>query len=495
MLASQPIRVLFAGAEVAPLVKVGGLGDVAGVLPNMLLALPPRLREGRELDVRVVIPFHPTISRVSPAIHPLIEYKTRFPNGLSVDTQAYRTELNGITTYLIDGEPIPRQGGVYSLETEQDGRKFTFFSLALLELTRALDWPMDILHAQDWHVGVAVHMLARLRQEDPFFARTRSVFTVHNLPYMGAGTAGAMRSFGIPENEDPRLPDWGHYQPLPMALSAADVITTVSPSYSREILTPEFGCGLESFLQLRADSLVGIVNGIDLEAINPATDSALVRKYDLASLSERPANKAALMAEVGLAPRPDLPLIILISRMDRQKGVDLAVDALAQITDLPWQALLLGTGDPGLEEQALGLQFELPGRVKAVIRFDAALSRRMYAGGDVLLMPSRYEPCGLAQMMAMRYGCLPVARATGGLRDTISDLPDPAESSGFLFEGATAEALAATLRRSLAAYRDPVGWAARQAFAMRQDFSWQRSAQAYMQLYLQQLGKILEIGS
>ncbi len=483
MAASEPIRVLFAGAEAAPLVKVGGLGDVAGVLPSILPALPEAAREGRTLDVRVVIPYHPTIPRDTPAIRPLLKFKTRYPGG-AIDTQVYQTELNGIVTYLIDGEPIPKQGGVYNIDTQKDGRKFTFFSLALLELPKALDWPIDILHAQDWHVGVAVHMLAELRKTDLFYARTRSVFTVHNLPYMGAGTDRAMREFGIPENTDARLPEWGHYQPLPMALSAADIITTVSPTYSREILTPEFGCGLESFLRARSDSLVGILNGIDLVSIDPATDRALVQNYDLAHIEEREPNKAALLAEVGLDSSQDLPLLILISRMDHQKGVDVAVGALAEIADLPWQAILLGTGEPGLEEMSRQLERSLPDRVRAVIRFDAAFSRRMYAGGDMLLMPSRYEPCGLAQMMAMRYGCLPVASATGGLRDTISDQADPAESSGFLFEGATMETLAGTLRRALAAYNNQEEWATRRKFAMQQEFSWERSGQEYMRLYL-----------
>jgi len=483
MAASEPIRVLFAGAEAAPLVKVGGLGAVAGVLPSIHPRVAEAAREGRTRDVRVGIPYHPTIPRDTPTIRPLLKYKTRFSGG-AIDTQVYQTELNGIITYLIDGEPIPKQGGVYNIDTQKDGRKFTFFSLALLQLPKALKWPVDILHAQDWHVGVAVHMLAELRKTDRFYAGTRSVFTVHNLPYMGAGTDQAMREFGIPENTDPRLPDWGHYQPLPMALSAADIITTVSPTYSREILTPEFGCGLEGFLQERSDSLVGILNGIDLESINPATDRALAQNFDLEHLASRSANKQALLAEVGLDSSKDLPLLILISRMDHQKGVDLAVGALAEITDLPWQAILLGTGEPGLEEMSRQLEANLPERVRAVIRFDAAFSRRMYAGGDMLLMPSRYEPCGLAQMMAMRYGCLPVASATGGLRDTISDQSDPAESSGFLFEGATMQALAGTLRRALAEYGDQEGWAARRKFAMQQIFSWERSGQEYMRLYL-----------
>jgi len=195
------------------------------------------------------------------------------------------------------------------------------------------------------------------------------------------------------------------------------------------------------------------------------------------------ANKQALLEETGLPENVDLPLLILIGRMDYQKGVDLALDALRQVADLPWQAILLGTGDPTIEESARQLEAEQPNRFRSVIRFDAALARRMYAGGDMLLMPSRYEPCGLAQMIAMRYGSIPVARATGGLRDTVIDLKNPARSTGFLFEDATPEALAAVIRRALAAYHQPESWQARQLFAMQQDFSWKSSAESYVKIY------------
>jgi starch synthase len=305
---------------------------------------------------------------------------------------------------------------------------------------------------------------------------------------MGAGTDAALETFGIPPVQDNRLPEWGAFQPLPMGLATADLITTVSPTYAREILTPEFGCGLQNFLQARASDVSGILNGLDEQSWDPATDPALRVRFDSTSLEKRRSNKQALLHEFSLPPNMDLPLLILISRMDWQKGVDLAIDSLRMIAGLPWQAILLGNGDPTLEAAIRHLEAEFPYRVGAAIRFDAQLARCMYGGGDMLLMPSRYEPCGLAQMIGMRYGCIPVARATGGLRDTIIDQQSPDISTGFLFEEATPEALSAALRRALSAYSDREDWQARQQFGMRQDFSWERSARTYAQLYLQLRG-------
>jgi starch synthase len=222
---------------------------------------------------------------------------------------------------------------------------------------------------------------------------------------------------------------------------------------------------------------------LDESAWDPASDGALAVNFNRDTLDTRVANKQALLHEFNLPPNLDLPLLILIGRMDRQKGVDLALQALRQVSGLPWQAVLLGTGDPTLETAARQLEAEFPYRVRAVIRFDAKLSRQMYAGGDLLLMPSRYEPCGLAQMIAMRYGCLPLARATGGLRDTVLDTAAPENSTGFLFEDASAEALAAALRRALSAYTHKENWRARQLCGMRQNFSWQRSAETYTNIY------------
>lgn len=477
------IQVLFVAAEADPLIKVGGLGDVAGSLPPALRALDPEQTGGYLLDVRLVIPFHGAISLCPDNCKPVSVFSVPRPGG-AVEARAFMAESSALPVYLIAGEPIREDAPVYSMNTAQDGEKYTFFSLAALELARSLNWQPDVLHANDWHTAISVYAL-RLYQDrlDSFFANTHSVLTIHNLPFLGGGVEGALRSFGIPPCDDPFLPDWARSFPLAMGLATADEIVAVSPTYAHEILTPEFGSGLPDFLKRRENRISGILNGLDMDTWDPAADSALARNYSAASINNRRANKSALQAEFDLDAEPDLPLLIFIGRMDQQKGVDLAVEGLRQVTDEPWQAILLGTGDPVLENECRRLEADFPGRVRTAIRFDPRLSRRMYAGADMLLMPSRYEPCGLAQMIGMRYGCTPVARAVGGLRDTIIDLPDPAQSTGFLFDSATPFALADTLRRAMDQFRDRPAWKARQLNGMAQDFSWQRSAIAYSGIY------------
>jgi starch synthase len=484
---NRPLRILFAAAEAVPFVKVGGLADVTGSLPGALASLPEDARGGNKLDVRLVIPYHPNIPRNRADIAPVTKFLVPHPDG-PMEAEAYQTSIGEVPLYLIDGAPIPKQGGVYSLDTQKDGEKFTFFSLAVLELCAALIWFPDVLHAHDWHTALVIHLLKSRRKRDPIFSATRGMLTIHNLGYMGAGTEQALKSYNIPKNTDRRLPSWGRSQPLPMGLSAADFITAVSPTYSREIMTHEFGYGLETFLQARASVVAGVLNGLDVIANDPATDPAIMSRFSEETLATRTINKLSLQKEFGLRQDPDIPLIILIGRFDYQKGIDLAVDALVNLIDQNWQTILLGSGDPVIESTARQLESDLPDRVRVAIRFDAPLSKRMYAGGDMILIPSRYEPCGLIQMLAMRYGCLPVARATGGLRDTIFDNPDPRTSTGFLFEGATAEALAAAVRRALAAYPDRSAWQDRQRTAMRQDFSWDRSAKTYLRLYNKMFG-------
>lgn len=478
------LQVLFLAAEADPLIKVGGLGDVAGSLPPELRALDPTLTGGYLLDVRLVIPFHGAISMCPEECKPVLSFQVNRPGG-AVEARAFQVDRGGMPIYLIAGDPIPPEAPVYSLDTEKDGEKYVFFSLAALELAKALDWKPDVIHANDWHTAAAIYALTTRKQTDPFFANTHSVLTVHNLPFMGAGTSRALETYGLPPSNNPDLPDWGRHFPLLMGLAAADRIVAVSPTYAKEILNPEFGLGVEHFLKTCKEKISGILNGLDMNSWNPANDEALAAPFDVESLSRREENKKALLAEFNLDYDPQVPLLIMISRMDQQKGVDLVVEGLRMIPDLPWQAVLLGSGDPNLENICRWLEADFPNRVRAAVRFDPNLSRRMYAGADALMMPSRYEPCGLAQMIAMRYGCVPVARAVGGLRDTIIDLPDQPESStGFLFEPATAEALAGTLRRALKEYTHHELWQMRQRLGMKQDFSWQRSALSYANIYL-----------
>lgn len=477
------LNVLFLAAEADPLVKVGGLGDVAGSLPPALQQLTTEKTRGVKLDVRLVIPFHSVIRQKHLELEYLFEYEVP-SEAEPIIAQAYRLLINGVEIYLISGAPFREDAPVYDPNPAIDGLKFFFFSLAALELVKKLDWQPDILHANDWHTAIAVYALKVSKSHDPFFKDVASVLTIHNLLFMGAGTEAALDVFGFPASQSPDLPWWAKKFPLPLGLETAERIVPVSPTYAREILTPEYGGGLDEFLKTRQESITGIVNGIDQVSWNPATDPAIRANFDISTLFVRQNNKEALTAEFSLNPDPKIPLLILIARMDQQKGVDLAVNGLSQMTGQRWQAIILGTGSPEIEDACRQMEREHPERVRAAIRFDSRLARRMYAGGDIILMPSRYEPCGLAQMIAMRYGCVPLARATGGLQDTIIDIADnPERGTGFLFKPATPEAFAETLHRALALFPDSAHWSAIQRQGMCQDFSWENSALQYVQLY------------
>lgn len=481
------MKVLFIASEADPLVKVGGLGDVAGSLPRALKALPAKATKGEKLDVRLVIPYHEAVrQKIS---DPKLEACFSIPHKDGpVPGQALLVELDGLKVYLISGSPIPFSGPVYSSNAREDADKYVYFSLAGLELARQLNWQPDILHANDWHTATAVYELARQRSEDPFFANTRSVLSIHNLPFMGSGADESLTAFGLTPAEESALPEWARHFPLPLGLEAADQLVAVSPTYAKEILTPDFGCGLQDFLLTRQDTISGILNGLDTVIWDPSNDSALPVNYSKKDLPARWANKQALLAEFSLVADNNLPLLAMIGRIDQQKGFDLTVKALRQLPDTRWQAILLGTGDPIMEESCRKLEKEFPDRVRTAIRFDSQLSRRIYGAADMLLMPSRYEPCGLAQMIAMRYGCVPVARATGGLKDTITDTPIK-NRTGFLFEEASPEALATAIQRGLDCFQDRQEWQAIQLRGMKHDFSWKQSALAYAHIYFNLLEK------
>ncbi len=465
------------------MIKVGGLGDVAGSLPYALRAISSHQLGGRSLDVRLVIPYHGEIARKLLDPQPVASFIVQHPSG-PIPTRAYVTYVSDVPVYMIEGAPIGTEAPVYSGDNYIDGAKYTYFSQAAIELARQLNWQPEILHANDWHTALAVFYLAKRRlSRDPFFAHTRSVLTIHNLPFMGAGAERALSEFGIQPVRDLRLPTWARQFPLPLGMLAADRIVAVSPTYAREILTPEFGCGLQDFLISRSSIVSGILNGLDQESWDPQKDPIISSTFGADNLELRENNKKAILQELDLPYDPQTPLLILISRMDPQKGVDLAVDSLKEMTHLPWQAILLGTGDPILESACRSLQVQYPDRVRAVIRFDTRLSRRLYAGGDLLLMPSRYEPCGLAQMIGMRYGCVPLARATGGLRDTIFENSSQHPNNGFLFEEIRTDAMNAALQRALDHFSDRASWKQYQINGMQQDFSWEKSALEYANLY------------
>ena len=474
---ASALKVLFLASEAAPLVKIGGLGDVAGSLPAALKDLPTAV------DVRIALPFYDQLDLDRKDLEPAASFTVAHRDGPLL-AEVFETTLNGVPLYLISGPPVQAAGAVYSGNNQLDGAQFTFFSLAAMQLARSLNWQPDILHAHDWHASPAVYNLSLIRDVDEFYRNTQSLLTVHNLPYLGYNTGEALARFGLPPAQRSPLPYWADHLPLPLGLLTADKINTVSKGYAREMLTPEYGSGLEEFLRTRQEDLSGILNGLDTESWNPVTDPALRINYSAESLTRRTENKTVLLAELGLEQHPDVPLIAMINRMDQQKGVDLVPDALRALRDQPWQAVILGTGNPDLEEAARLLDRELP-QVRSVLRYDGALARRIYAGADLILIPSRYEPCGLTQMIAMRYGCVPAARATGGLRDTIEDYHHGSRprSTGFLFQEASPWALAECLKRALEVYQDKRRWQGLQRRGMKKDFSWVRSAVKYLELY------------
>jgi starch synthase len=463
------INVLFLAAEADPFVKVGGLGDVAGSLPRALRGVS---NDDVTLDVRLVLPYHPVVKADN--LKPLGIFS--IPRGGS-EVEAFETVLDDMPVYLINGEPIRSNGSVYSLDAKLDAEKYAFFSLAALELQNQINWFPDVIHANDWHTALSVYGNLTKRWEAGA-RHVAGVVTLHNLPFMGTDVSAILERYGV-NLAQTDLPEWARVMPLPLGLWASDAIVAVSPTYAREVLTPEYGCGLNDFLEIRRETLSGILNGIDTTSFNPADDTAIGVNYDIDSLEKRAANKGLLQERLGLARDPDVPLLAVISRMDVQKGIDLAFTALKSMKKVNFQAVVLGTGDPKLEEAAQALQTAFPEKIKVEVRFDAGLARQIYAGADMLLMPSRYEPCGLAQMIAMRYGCVPIARAAGGLNDTVKH-----NETGFVFEKAHHMTLMGAIRNSIKVFSDREQWQKIQRAGMSQDFSWEASAREYLKLYV-----------
>ena len=472
------LKILFLAAEAAPLSKVGGLGDVAGSLPKALAAL------GHE--VRVVIPFSGVIDRQR--FRPKLLTRVAVPHvGGDQVARIFELRLEGVTFNLVAGPPIPRARRVYGTDIAEDGPKFIFFCLAALGLCRALDWAPDVLHANDSHTGAAVYWLAEAGIHDDLFRQTASVFTIHNLVYMNNGAGPYLRAYGLAPSDSPLLPDWARDSLMGLGLAHADVLNTVSPRHAREILTPEFGYGFEGLLAARRDRLSGILNGLDLAQWNPATDRQIAARFDRSRLPRRAANKRALQRELHLPALPRVPLLGIVSRLDTQKGFDLAAPALRQLLAGPdtVQVAVLGSGLKPIEDAFQDLARDFPDQVRVELRFDPALARQIYAGADLLLIPSRYEPCGLAQMIAQRYAAVPVVRRTGGLADTVVDAARARQGTGFMFTDYNAPALLKAVRRALRLYRRPAGWQAlqRRGLHLAERFAWTESAKAYVVLY------------
>lgn len=477
--------VLFASIEMSPLAKVGGLGDVAGSLPRAL--------RDAGADVRIAMPMHGAIDRTVLAPQKVLDdVRVPWPDG-EERVDLWLENIRGVPVFLIENERYFGRDTVYGFD--DDPERFLFFCDALLACAPHLGFTPSILHAQDWHTGF---LLARVTEaeDSPWFGAGR-VFTIHNLGLQGNFDEAFARRHGLtplltpppPARGDAPLPRERLLSGMALGIIHAERINTVSSTYAREILTPEYGAGLDPLLRARADALSGIVNGIDYDEFNPETDPAIVQHYNAATIELRSRNKRALQQEAGLPQDDDAVLFGIVARLWAQKGIDLVPPAFAPLlASRRAQLVVLGTGDQAVHDALLELERTYPDKVKVWIAFDPPLGQRIYAGCDVFLMPSRYEPCGLGQLISLRYGAVPLVRHTGGLVDTVQDAtPDLSSGNGFVFTEATPEDLRAAAERAIAAYALRDAWRALQVRGMRQDWSWRRAASQYLHLYREAL--------
>lgn len=473
------MKVLFAVSEIYPVIKTGGLGDVAGALPVALAA--------RGVDVRVMLPGYPALIEAAEGLgdpvslgDPLGVGETRLLLG--------RLPQTGVAVWLVHCPNLyGRQGGPYQ---GNDGQDWPDNHLRFALLARAaamvgdagtlLRWRPDVLHAHDWHAGL-VPAYANFRGGH----RPATVLTIHNLAFQGNFPATILAAVGLPPEcfTMEGLEFHNQVSFLKAGIRYSDRVTTVSPTYAREILTPPFGCGFDGILRQRARHLRGILNGIDDAVWNPATDRLIAATYDGRRMAGKAANRRVVQERFGLVDGTDAPLVGVVSRLTDQKGVDLILEALPAMLDLGVRLAVVGAGDPGLERRFRAAAAQNPGRIGVWIGYDEPLAHLVQAGCDVLLVPSRFEPCGLTQLCALRYGTLPVVRRTGGLADTVVDINRAGEGTGFVFAEATGAGLAGAMARAVAAYRGRPGWRSLQRRAMKQDFSWNRAAREYEDLY------------
>ena len=479
------MKVLQVAAEAFPLLKTGGLADVVGALPQALIAAGA--------DVRLVLPGLPAIADAVEKQELVCEFGPLFGAG-RVMLRLGRMPNSRVPVYVVDAPYLYRRPGDPYRSADGSEWSDNFQRFALLGWVAArlaageLDprWVPDVLHAHDWHAGLACANVAAHPGN-----RCATVFTVHNLAFQGLFPAEDFHELGLPRRymEAHGVEFHDQLSFLKAGLHFAHRVTTVSPSYAREIATREFGCGMEGVIQQRGTDVSGILNGVDPEVWNPLTDAGLVANYSAQYLGGKSRCKVTLQAELGLKADPKAPLFGLVSRLTHQKGLDLLLAALPELLRQGGQLALQGSGDAALEAAFLHVAREHPAQVAVRIGYDEAFAHRLVAGADLILVPSRFEPCGLTQLYGLRYGTLPLVRRVGGLADTVVDATQEAlgsdSATGFCFEAATPEALQAALQRAIQTFGQPALWQQMVQRAMAQDFSWEGAARSYLALYAQ----------
>ena len=471
------MKVLFVASEAHPFIKTGGLGDVMGSLPKSLVKLG--------VDVRVVIPKYKGIKE---ELKEKLEFVKWFTVSVGWRNQycgVFQYQYKGVIYYFIDNEYYFNRDGLYGYF--DDGERFAFFNRAVLEFIKQVDWQPDLINCNDWQTGMVPVLLNLEYKRDEFYSKIKTVFSIHNLLFKG--------------NFSPEvLPELFGYDYMPLingsveldgsvsflkgGLNYCDQITTVSDTYAEEIKTPQYGEGLDGFLRSKSYYLMGIVNGIDYEEFNPQDDKFIFKNFNIDSIDNKVENKLALQRELGLPQKKDTPMIGLISRLTNQKGCDLIVNIIDRLLQKDIQIVILGTGDYWYEETFKNLQHRYADKVSANIKFDNTLAHKIYAATDMFLMPSLFEPCGLGQLIALRYGSIPIVRETGGLKDTISTYNQyNGVGNGFGFKNFNSNELMQIIEYALTIYNDKNYWNNIIRQAMNSDNSWEKSAKQYKWLY------------
>jgi len=475
MLQKSKLKVLFVSSEVSPYAKTGGLADVAGSLPVALA------EKGH--DVRIVMPRYKKIAEQ-------LKYTADFPITMNwrketciLREHEMSLENTKVKVYFTDNYQYFDREHMYCYFDEAE--RFAFFAKAVLEMLKVIDFKPDVIHCNDWQSGPICALLKERYKSDEFYSKIATVFTVHNLQYQGNYPGDTIKLFGLDETyfTTEKLEFYGTFSFMKAGLNYADIINTVSETYAKEIQTPEYGERFEGLLKQRSKELYGIVNGISYDEFNPATDPKIYKNFDKDSLDNKKNNKTELQKEMGL-PKSDAPLIGLISRLVNQKGLDLISEAMEQILKNDMQFVLLGSGDEYYETLFKNYAKKYPKNVAAFIGFNSGLAQKIYASSDMFLMPSKFEPCGLGQIFSLRYGTIPIVRATGGLADTVIDCELNKEGNGFSFKEYSSKELIKTINRAIKFYNTkPEEWKQLVVRALEQDFSWKRSADKYIEIY------------
>lgn len=468
-------KIVFFGSEAAPFIATGGLADVLG-------SLPKALAKNKDNDVSVILPLYGNIS---------LEYKSQFKfltnYNVSVGWRwqycgVFFFEYEGVKFYFIDNEYyFRREGNIYGFY--DDGERFAFFSRAALDALSRLDIYPDILHCNDWQTAASIVYLKGMYYRDEKYRRIKTAFTIHNIEYQGVFGMDTYESlFGFPESIKQFVEFGGNVNLVKAAIEMTDIVSTVSPTYAEELKSPYYACGLENIINRNAHKLHGILNGIDIEVYNPATDKYIFKNYSAEDMSGKAVCKAELQKLLGLPVRADVPVIAVISRLVQHKGLDLIKSSVESLLSSDVQLVILGKGEISYENFFINVARSYSGKCAAVIAYNQDLSRKIYSGADIFLMPSRSEPCGLSQMIASRYGTVPVVRETGGLNDSIKAYTGDG-GNGFTFRDYNAHDMLYVINEAVRTFRDPAKWQDVRSRAMNTDFSWKVSAEKYMQIY------------